>query len=135
MAVGISTYLANAIAAHLSGQTAWTMPSAIYLQLHLGDPGAGGTLSTTTAAGTTRLQLHYGSPAFGNMDLVVPKPPYSISAGATFTHGSVWDNPTPGWGNFLYSTELVTPESVTTGGVLIVTTLPFGDFTIATDPT
>lgn len=89
----LSNYAENAAINHLLGRSAWTMPTANYLQLHTADPGENCT--TAVASTNTRQALTYSaaaSLAIENNNAVS----FTATAAETITHFSVWDASTAG---------------------------------------
>jgi len=98
---------------------AFTAPAALYVKLHLGDPG--GAATTTPSTNTTRVVMTLAAAAAGVVSLTGTQPSWSSWANGneTISHLSVWDNLTVG--NFLLSAALTTPKAVTNGDTLTVT--------------
>lgn len=115
MTVGLSaTGLANKILNHLTGGTAWTQPSGVYIKLHLGDPGANGTANPSAV--TSRAAATFAAASAGAIALTGTNPSWSMSATETVSHISVWDASTSG--NFLWSSQLAVAKSVGSGDTL-----------------
>lgn len=115
MTVGLSaTGLANKILDHLTGGTAWSQPTNLYVKLHLGDPGTNGTANPSQV--TTRAQAHFSAASAGAIALTGTNPSWSMSATETVSHISVWDASTSG--NFLWSSQLAVAKSVGSGDTL-----------------
>lgn len=117
---GLSTYSAGRIFDAIFNNTSFVIAAA-YLQLHLGDPGADGTDNQATE--TTRQLVPGGAPAGGEIttDGVMSWP--SISAppgGETPTHFSLWDNSTPGAGNFLGSGTITAEQPYNNGDAVAI---------------
>jgi hypothetical protein len=76
----------------------------MYVQLHVGDPGAAGTSSVSTT--TTRAAITFAAESGGSIAADI-QPEWLNWAGATETisHVSLWDAPTGG--NFLWSVDTV----------------------------
>jgi hypothetical protein len=98
---------------------AFTAPAAIYVKLHIGDPGAAAT--TTPSANTTRVVMTLSAAAAGAVALTGTQPTWAswASGAETESHISVWDNLTAG--NFLLSAALTTPKAVANGDTLTLT--------------
>lgn len=121
MTVGIhAVNLANKWLNILRG-TAFTPPSGIYIQLHIGDPGAAGTANV--AAVTTRSLAAFAAAASGAIALTGTNPSWTMTATETISHISVWDASTAG--NFLWSAALAVSKSVQSGDTLTLTTCGF----------
>lgn len=124
MTVGFSTTnFANKVLAILRGVT-FTAPANTYAQLHVGDPGASGTANVS--AETSRKQYTRGTESGGSIGITGTGTQWSPWAAGTETisHVSVWDNITPGAGNFLYSYPLDTPRTVNDGDTFTLDTHP-----------
>ena len=95
MAVGLNATVANAILNALCRATAYTGPAALWVKLHVGDPGAAGTANP--AGHTTRVQATFGSAASGGAISNTSVLTYtSVTAAEDYTHFSVWDASTAG---------------------------------------
>lgn len=124
MAVGLSSTVANSILNALCRSTAWTEPDEVWVQLHVGDPGANGT--SNPADETTRKQATFGSNASGGtISNTVALTWTDVAGTETYTHYSAWDDETSG--NFLFSGE-VTANSVTAGDTF---TFAIGDLDVS----
>lgn len=117
MAVGLAAATANAILDALCRSVAWTGPAAVWVQLHIGDPGAAGTANP--AVETDRIQAIFGTGAAGGaISNTVALTWTNVAATEDYTHYSAWDAAAAG--SFLFS-GTVTAEPVTAAG----------DFTVA----
>jgi len=112
--------LANKWLAWLGG-TPETAPSALWVQLHTGSPGANGT--TAVSSTTTREQVTLGTPASGSVsESNTPTwPAWAGTNGEVVSDISVWDASTSG--AFLFSAQLSSSKTVNTGDTLELTTL------------
>jgi len=94
---------------------------AIYVKLHIGDPGAAGTANP--AANTTRQQATFGAASSGraisNTALVEWT---SVPNAETYTHVSLWSASSAG--NYLGSDDLSSPAAVAVGDAFRI---PVGD--------
>ena len=118
MTVGFSTTgLANKWLNMLNA-TAFTAPTGIYAQLHVGDPGAAGTANTSAV--TTRSAVTFSTASGGALALS-NTPSFTMTATETITHVSYWDASTSG--NFLWSAALTTSKSVSATDVLQLTSV------------
>lgn len=124
MATGFGTFSANAVLNAIGNNTSFAV-ATVYVQLHIGDPGAAGTANA--AAETTRKTASFGAASAGSMsnDAIVG-PWTSVAATETYSHVSLWDA-SPG-GNFLGS-GTVTGGAVTAGDDF---QFPVGDLTLST---
>jgi hypothetical protein len=120
MATGLAPATANAILNALCRNTAWTQPAAVWVKLHVGDPGAAAT--TTPAGNTTRVQATFGSAASGGaISNTVAVGWTNVSTAEDYTHFSAWDASTAG--DFLFS-GTITANAVAVGDNF---SIPIGD--------
>lgn len=101
--------------------TAFTAPSATYVQLHTGAPGAAGTSNISSV--TTREAVTWNAASAGSIG-ESNTPTWSSwggSNGEVVTDISVWDASSSG--NFLFSALLSSSRTVNTGDTLELTTL------------
>lgn len=111
MALGLAPATANAILDALCRSVTWTEPDALWVKLHVGDPGAAGTANAATE--TTRKQATFGSAASGGSIANTSALSWTSVAGTEdYTHFSAWDASTGG--NFIYS-GTVTANPMTAG--------------------
>lgn len=95
--------------------------AAVWVQLHLGDPGSAGTANV--AANNTRQQATFGSAATGRaISNTVAVEWTSVSNTETYTWISLWDASTTG--NFLGRDDLSSSAAVTAGDTFRI---PIGD--------
>ena len=127
MTVGLSSTVANAILNALCRSTAWTEPDAVYVQLHVGDPGSAGTSNAATE--TDRQQATFGTNASGGAISNTAALTWTGVAGSEdYTHFSAWDASSSG--NFLFSGTM-TANAVTTGDTFQI---PIGDLDVTQGP-
>jgi hypothetical protein len=111
MAVGLIAAVANKMLDAVAGRTTYTAETAVWVQLHIGDPGAAGTANTATE--TTRKQVTFGSAASGGaISNTAALTWTSISGSQDATHFSAWTAVTAGSALF---TGTVTANSYTAG--------------------
>jgi len=107
-----------------AGRTAYTANAAVYVKLHIGDPGAAGTANA--AANTTRQQAVFGSAAAsGAISNTAAIEWTSVPNTETYTHISCWTASTAG--TFLGSDDLSSSAAVTAGDTFRI---PVGDLDI-----
>jgi hypothetical protein len=95
--------------------------AAVYVKLHLGDPGAAG--ASNAAANTTRQQATFGNAAAsGAISNTAAVEWTSVSNTETYTHVSLWTASTNG--TFLGSDDLSSSAAVTAGDTCRI---PVGD--------
>lgn len=127
MAVGLAAATANAVLDALCRSVTWTEPAGVWIQLHVGDPGAAGTANT--AVETDRTQAVFGAGAVsGAISNTVALTWSSVAGTEDFTHYSAWD--ASSGGNLLFS-GTVTANSVTAGDDF---TIPVGDLDVTLTP-
>lgn len=121
MATGLAAAVANSILDELCRNTDWvTRPAAFWVKLHLGDPGAAGTLLPATEA--TRKQATFSAAASGAITTSAAIQWLSYPAAETVSHVSFWDAATAG--TFLGSDALNASKALGVGDTL---TIPAGD--------
>jgi hypothetical protein len=120
MATGLSSTIANSILNSLCRATSWTAPTAFYVKLHLGDPGASGASNAATE--TTRKAITFSAASGGAITNSAGVSWTSYPATETVSHVSFWDASSAG--NFLGSDALNSSVSAVTGNTL---TLAAGD--------
>ena len=109
MAVGISTYLANAWMNALGNATSFSVTTP-YIKLHVGDPGGAGTSNAATE--TTRKSVSFASASNGALASDADVSWTNIAGSQDATHFTAWDNETAG--NFLFS-GTITGNAYTAG--------------------
>lgn len=123
MTVGITQAQANAFLTVYRG-TAAPLVSAVYVELHVGDPGAAGT--TNPSALTTRNAITWNAASGGSMTLLTLSS-FSMTASETITHVALWTAASAG--TFLQSAALTASVPVINGS-----TLSFSSFTLSFTP-
>lgn len=124
MAVGLAVATANAILDALCRSVVWSEPAAVWVKLHIGDPGAAGTANAATEA--DRIQGTFGSAASGGAISNTAALTWTNVAGSEdYTHYSAWDDQTAG--SFLFS-GTVTANAVTAGDTF---TIAIGDLDVS----
>jgi hypothetical protein len=109
MAVGISSYLANAWLDALGNASSFSVTTA-YIKLHIGDPGAAGTSNPATE--TTRKAVSFSAATGGTLTNDTAITWTSLAGSQDATHWSLWDASTSG--NFLGS-GTITANGYTAG--------------------
>ena len=117
--MSISNYAELKILEHTTGKTAWTMPTTVYVKLHLGDPGEAAT--SNAAANTTRKVAAWAVAASGAIATSATLEWTNVSNTETYSHWSLWDDATAG--NALWTGALSTSAAVTAGDTFQITTL------------
>lgn len=110
MALGHKASIANSLLDALLRNTSYTGPAAVYVQLHVGAPGAAGT--SNVAGNTTRKVITFGAASGGVSTSSSDENWTNVSTTETYTHFSLWDAVSAG--NFLGSGTL-TANPVTAG--------------------
>lgn len=122
MAVGISTYLANAWLDALGNATSFSVTTA-YVKLHIGDPGAAGTSNAATE--TTRKSVSFAAASNGSLASDADVTWTNIAGSQDATHFTAWDSLTTG--NFLFS-GTITANAYTAGDTYTITS---GNLTVS----
>lgn len=124
MTVGLAAGTANAILDALCRSVTWAEPAEVWVQLHVGDPGAAGT--SNAAVETDRVQGTFGSGAVGGAISNTAQLQWTGVAGTEdYTHFSVWTASAAG--TFLFS-GTITANAVTVGDTF---TIPVGDLDVS----
>lgn len=116
MAVGLKASVANSLLDALGNAANYTAPTANWVKLHTGDPGAAGTSNAATE--TTRKQASFGAAAAGVITSDADVTWTNVAASETYSHISVWDASTAG--NFLWSDDLAASKAVTAGDTFTI---------------
>lgn len=111
--------LANKWLNMLAG-TAFTAPSAFYVQLHNGDPGSAGTANLSTGA-TGREAVSWSVASGGSKSESAAPTAWTAGGTDTITHISCWDASSSG--NFLLSAALSVSRAVISGDTVTLNTL------------
>ncbi len=101
----------NAMLGAYCGGTAYSGNAAVYVKLHLGDPGADGTASP--AANTTRQQVTWTSISAGAISNQAALEWTNVPNTETYTYVSLWNHATAG--TFLGSDDLSSSAAMNAG--------------------
>ncbi len=111
MTAGIAVATLNSWLDGLGNATNWTAPTAFWVKLHTGDPGASGT--SNPAANTTREQASFGAASAGSMTTDADLNWTTVPNSETYSYVSFWSASVAG--TFLGSDALDTPRAVLAG--------------------
>jgi hypothetical protein len=117
--MSISNYAELKLLEHVTGKTAYTMPTTVYVKLHTGDPGEDCT--SNAATNTSRQSASWAAAASGSIATNATISWTNVSTTETYTHWSMWDNSTAG--NPLWSGALSASAAVTAGDTFQITSL------------
>lgn len=117
MATGLKTTVANSLLDALFRATNYTAPTAVWIKLHTGDPGAAGT--SNAAGETTRKQATFSAAASGAITTSADLTWTNVSTTETISHWSAWDASTAG--NFICSDDLASAKALTAGDTFTIT--------------
>jgi hypothetical protein len=117
--MSISNYAELKILEHVTGKTAYTMPTTVYLKLHTADAGEAGTTAAATEA--TRKATSWATAASGSIATSATVEWTNVSTTETYTHWSMWDASTAG--NCLWTGALSASAAVTAGDTFQITSL------------
>lgn len=107
-----------------AGRTTYTANAAVYVKLHLGDPGAAGT--SNPAVETTRQQATFGvAAATGAISNTVAVEWTNVSTTETYSWVSCWT--ASSGGTFLGADDLSSTAAVTAGDTFRI---PIGDLDV-----
>jgi len=118
VAVGFAPATAASILDAIGNATAFSF-SAVWIKLHVGDPGAAGTANP--AGHTTRMQASFGNASGGAISNDAALVWTSVSTAEDYTHFSAWTASTAGTFEF---SGLITANAVLVGDTF---TIPVGD--------
>lgn len=127
MTVGLASGVANAFLDALGNAANYTAPTAFWVKLHTGDPGASGTANA--ASETTRKQASFAAASGGAITTDAALTWTNVSASETYSHVSFWNDETAG--TFLGSDDLAVARAVTAGDTFTIAT---GDLDLAFSP-
>lgn len=99
MAAGLKASVANSLLDALGNATNYTAPTANWIKLHTGDPGA--SAASNAATETTRKSVSFAAASGGSMATDADITWTNISGSEDATFFSIWDASTAG--NFLWS--------------------------------
>ena len=114
MATGISSYLANQWLDALGNNDTFAV-AAVYVKLHVGDPGANGTSNAATE--TTRKAASFAAASTGSIASDAAITWTNIAGSQDATHFTAWDNISAG--NFLFS-GTITANAYTAGDTFTI---------------
>jgi hypothetical protein len=127
MAAGLSPTKANEFLDNMCNAGSVTSVTALYIKLHLGDPGLAG--AGNPAANTTRVSASMAAAASGAITNDAAITWTSVPSTETYSHISAWDHLTSG--TFLFSDALASSRAVTAGDNFQINT---GDLDISLTP-
>lgn len=122
MATGISSYLADQWLDALGNNDTFAV-AAVYVKLHVGDPGAAGTSNPATE--TTRKEASFSAASSGTLTSDSALTWTNIAGSQDATHFTAWDNISTG--NFLFS-GTITANAYTAGDTF---TIASGSLTVS----
>lgn len=117
--MSISNYAENKILGHLTGESSWTAPTTLYIQLHTADPGEDGT--TAVAGESSRKSISWSAASGGSISASGTISWVNVSTEETYTHWSIWDASTAG--NCLWVGALSSSASMLVGESFQITSL------------
>lgn len=128
MAVGLAAATANSLLDALMNQTNYTAPTAIWMKLHVGDPGAAGTSNAATETTRKDITAVFSAASAGAITSDTAVTWTNVAGTEDYTHYSVWSASTAGT---FYWSGTITANAVTAGDTF---TLGIGDidFTLTT---
>lgn len=116
MAVGLKASVANSLLDALGNATNYTAPTATFVKLHVGDPGA--SAASNAATETTRKAVSFAAASGGSMASDADVTWTNIAGSEDATHFSIWDAASAG--NFLWS-GTITANAYTAGDTYTIT--------------
>lgn len=122
MATGISSYLADELLDAVGNNSSFAV-GAVFIKLHIGDPGANGTANPATE--TTRKAASFGASSSGTLTSDADITWTNIAGSQDATFFTAWDSATTG--NFLFSGG-ITGNAYTAGDTYVI---PSGSLTVS----
>jgi hypothetical protein len=117
--MSLSNYSENRLLDAALGVATATAPAAVYVKLHIGDPGEDGTANP--AGNTTRQAITFAA-ASGGTSTSSSQPSWtSVSTSETYSHVSLWDSLTVG--NCIGSGALAASKAVIAGDTFQLTSV------------
>ncbi len=112
MAVGLAPATAASLLDALFNQTNYTAPTAIWIKLHVGDPGSAGTANAATETTRKDVTAVFAAASGGTVTSNVAVTWTAVAGTEDYTHYTIWTASTAG--TFLWS-GTITANSVTAG--------------------
>ena len=125
MAVGLAPAEAAKILDALANQTNYTAPTALWIKLHVGDPGAAGTANPATETTRKDATTAFAAATAGTVTTTSALTWTAVAGTEDYTHYSVWSASTAGT---FYWSGTITANAVTAGDTF---TLPIGDIDLS----
>lgn len=117
-------YLENEFLDHALGTVSFTMPTNVFVKLHIGAPGE--SAASNAAANTSRQDVNFGAASGGTATNSSAPSWTAVSNTETYTHFSIWDASTAG--NPLFVGALTASVAVTAGDNF---SIPIGNLTVS----
>jgi hypothetical protein len=121
MAVGLASATAQSLLNALFNATNYTAPTALHIQLHVGDPGSAGTANVATETDRQDITSSFSTASGGTVTNDVAISWTTVAGSEDYTHYSVWSASTNGT---FYWSGVITANAVTAGDTF---TIPVGD--------
>lgn len=125
MSVGLSAATANSLLNAIYNQTNYTAPTAIWVQLHVGDPGPAGTSNVATETTRKDITSSFSSASGGAVTNDVAITWTGVVGTEDFQFWSLWSASSVGT---FYQSGVITANAVTTGDTF---TILAGDFDVS----
>jgi len=122
MATGISSYLADELLDAVGNNSSFAV-GAVFIKLHIGDPGANGTANPATE--TTRKAASFGASSSGTLTSDADITWTNIAGSQDATFFTAWDSASAG--NFLFSGS-ISGNAYTAGDTYVI---PSGSLTVS----
>lgn len=121
MAVGLASATSAALLDALTNQANYTAPTALWIQLHTGDPGAAGTSNVATESTRKDVTAAFAAASGGTVTTNTAVTWTNVAGSEDFTHYSIWSASSAGT---FYWSGTITANPVTAGDTF---TLGSGD--------
>lgn len=125
MSVGLAAATANSLLNAIYNQANYTAPTAIWVQLHVDDPGSAGTSNVATETTRKDITSSFSSASGGAVTNDVAITWTGVAGTEDFTHWSLWSASS---GGTFYQSGTISANAVTAGDTF---TIPVGDFDVS----
>jgi hypothetical protein len=125
MTVGLASATAQSILNALANQSNYTAPTALWLKLHIGDPGSAGTANAATETTRKDVTAVFATASGGTCTSDTAVTWTAVAASEDYSYYSIWSASTAGT---FYWSGTITANAVTAGDTF---TLPIGDIDLS----
>ena len=117
MAVGLASAVAAGLLDALANQTNYTAPTALWIKLHIGDPGSAGTSNAATETTRKDITASFAAASGGTCTTNADTTWTNVAATEDYTHYTIWSASS---GGTFYWSGTVTASAVTAGDTFTI---------------